>query len=223
MANIGAMTSPRLITRAAALSAAAVLLLAGCGDAGDTPIDPVDTTQAPPADDDPGEDTTDAPAEDDSTDSTDGPTDDDTDDGSSDTDGSADAADHADVLSAIDLAENETGGTAFELDDADGGNWEIEVAVGDDELDVLVNSDGSEVLAVEPDGSLDGEDRAGLEAATITIAEAIEIAAEHGTGMIDEVDLSSEGDTFVWEVEFTDDTEVYVNVDGGEVLRVETD
>lgn len=211
------MTTSPLITRAVAVSATAVLFLAGCGAADDEAIDPVDTTSAPPADadtDEPAE--TDAPAEDETTE-------DSADEDSAEEDPTDAAGDHAGVLAAIELAETETGGTAFELDDAHGGNWKIEVALDGEELDVLVNSDGTEVLGVDPDGPLDHEDRAGLEAATITISEAIEIAAEHGTGMIDEVDLDDEGDIFVWEVEFTDDTEVYINVDGGEVLRVETD
>ncbi|MGC0251654.1 PepSY domain-containing protein [Pseudactinotalea sp. Z1748] len=208
------MTARRPITRGLALGTAALLLLAGCGDTEDESLDPVDATEAPPADDEPTDDATDEgegteeePAETATEESTAGT-----------------GGDHSGVLAAIDLAESETGGTAFEVDDADGGNWEIYVASESDEIEVLVSPDGTEVLESEREGSLDDEDRAGLEAATITISEAIEIAAEHGTGSIDDVKLDDEdGGTFAWEVTFTDDVEVYINVADGEILRVEDD
>lgn len=208
------MTPRRPITRALALGTAALLLLAGCGDAEDESLEPVDTTEAPPADDEP----TDEPADD-----AEGTDEDSTETATEESTGGA-GGDHAGVLAAIDLAESETGGTAFEVDDADGDNWEIYVASESDEIEVLVSPDGTEVLENEREGSLDDEDRAGLDAATITISEAIEIAAEHGTGSIDDVKLDDEdGGIFAWEVTFTDDVEVYINVADGEILRVETD
>lgn len=217
MFDAGTMNTKNLTTRTMAIGAAALLLLTGCGDGGDESIEPVDTTQAPPADGDDGQD-------DGSTD----PADDTQDTGAGDADDQTDEAgtaggDHAGVLAAVDLAESETGGVAFELDDDDDGTWEIQVADGEDELEVLVSADGAEMLGIEPDGRLDDEDRQALDAATITLTEAIEIAAEHAAGQVDAVDLDEEDGVFTWEVDFTDDVEVYLNVENGEVLKVEND
>ena len=220
-------------TRALALSAAALLLLAGCGNADDEAVDPVDTTQAPPADDEPENGTGDAAGTDD-VDGTDGATEDVTDDATGDTTGdeaengddtdSPDAAgEHTELLAAIDLAEAEADGTAFGIDDEDGGNWEITVAAGDEEIEVLVSGDGTEVLGTDNEGSLDSDDRAGLDAADVTISEAIETAAGEHTGSIDDVELDDEDGTFAWEVNFTDDVEIYVHVTNGDILKVERD
>lgn len=209
-------TTIRALAAGAALSL--TLAVAGCGDAGeDETAPPVEQPgQDADAEDTTGDESDDENAGGDETDtSTNG------DDGS---DGADADGPHTGLLAAIDLAQEETAGTAFEVDDADGGNWEVHIADGDDELEVRISSDGTEVLDVEREDSLDGEDRAGLDAATLTISEAIDIAAEHGTGDIDEINLDDEnGSTFAWEVNFTDDTEVYVDVSNGEVLRVETD
>lgn len=225
MPHAKSMKTTRSTARAALIATAAALSLAvaGCaGDSEDTPLPSVeqpgqdaDADDTEDAESDEGE--SDAPAESETTDDA-------TEESTEDT-GNGDATDgeHDGLFAAINLAESETGGTAFEVDDADGGNWEIHIADGDDELEVLVTADGTEVLDVDREGSLDSEDRDGLAAATLTISEAIEIAAEHGTGRIDDVDLDSEGGAFAWEVTFSDDTEVYIDVATGEVLRVETD
>lgn len=209
-------TSVRAAVTATATAAALALAVAGCAD--DQEDTPLPTVEQPGEDADAEDTETDAPAEGETTDegAEESTQDESTDDGAED-------GEHAGLLAAIDLAESETGGTAFEVDDARGGNWEIDIADGDEELEVLVTGDGTEVLDVDPDRSLDQEARDGLAAATVTISEAIEIAAEHGTGQIDDVDLESEGDSFAWEVSFTDDTEVYIDVETGEVLRVDTD
>ncbi len=205
------MTIKNVTTRALATGAAALLLLTGCDNPGDESIEPVDTTQAPPADSDPGQD------EDATTEQDDG--------GASSADEAPAGAgsDQADLLSAIDLAESETGGVAFELDEDDGGTWEIHVADGEDELEVLISADGAEVLGVEPDGRLSGDDRQALDVAALTLAEAVQAAAEHATGLVDSVDLDEEDGMFAWEVSFTDDTEVYIDVQNGEVVKVESD
>lgn len=133
-------------------------------------------------------------------------------------------AEYAGVLAAIPLAEASAGGVAFEVDDGDGGIWEVHVAVGDDEIEVDVDGTGTEVLSSEREGSLDRDDRAGLDAAQITLVEAIELAIGHygGTAPLDDVDLSEEGGgVFAWEVAFTDDVEIYVDVTDGRIIRVD--
>lgn len=214
-----AMNPQRLTLRVLAITAAAGLALAGCGTADDEPADTDTNTVAPDAGDDP-EETTDESTDD----ATDEPTDEATDDATDDsTDGSAGDGEHAVPLAAIALAQDETGGTAFELDEGDGGVWEVTVAIDDRELEVWVGSDGTEVTSTHDEGSLESEDRDGLAAATITISDAIEIAAGEHSGQLDDVNLDSDGGTFAWEVAFMDDTEVYIDVTNGDVLRVETD
>lgn len=131
----------------------------------------------------------------------------------------------AGALAAIALAEEETGGTAFEIDDTDGG-WEVEVALDARKIEVKTDLDGTEVREVEREGRLDDEDRAGLRAATITLTEAIEIAVAEAPGTFEDAELDDEGDGFAWEITLADDgidREVYVDVDGGAVIRVEGD
>lgn len=134
------------------------------------------------------------------------------------------AVGYEDVLAAIALAEAEVGGPALELDDADGGTWEIRVASGEDEMEVHVSADGTTVLSVERESSLDSDDAAALDRAEVSLGEAVQIAvAEYGgTAPIDQVDLSDErSDTPIWDVEFTDDVEVHVSILDGAVLHVE--
>lgn len=220
-------------TRALALSTAAVLLLSGCGDSTDETVEPVDTTQAPPADDGAAESTEDDNATDDNaTDDDDATEDDATEDDDASEDGDENGTDpgspdgtgpHAGLLAAIDLAEAELDAIAFEIDDEDDGNWEITVAAGDEEIEVLTSGDGTEVLSTENEGSLGSDDRAGLDAASVSISEAIETADGEHSGSIDDVELDDDDGTFAWEVTFTDDVEVYVDVASGQVLKVETD
>lgn len=217
MSHAGCMNvKERTITRAmiGVAAAALSLTLVACGTDNDVPTVDVDPT----ATDTPGsvtdlspspETTTDAATDETGTDEpAEAPADDDT---------------HAGVLAAIESAQAATGGTAFEVDDADGGSWEIYIADGDDELEVLVTSDGSEIILIEREGGLDASDSDGLAAATITISEAIVIAADHGEGLIDDVNLDREGSGFAWEVTFVNDVEVYIDVASGEIIRVEQD
>lgn len=204
-------TKTKTLTRTCIALAAGTLVLAACSDDSGSPVQSDPTTDAPAtatteASTDPADNTDDAG------------------ESSGDAEGESTPAgegEHAGVLAAIQLAESETGGTAFEIDDTDGGDWEVHVASGDEELEVRISADGTQVIATEREGSLDASDRDGLAAATITISDAIRTAAEHGTGSLDDVDLDRQGGGFVWEVAFHDDTEVYIDVVSGEVLRVD--
>lgn len=128
-----------------------------------------------------------------------------------------------DVYAAIGLAESEAGGTAFEVDREDDGTegWEVSVAVGDEEVDVDVDLAGTEVLGTDRDDDLDDDERAALAAATITLADAIRTALAEVDGVLDDVELDEEDGTGVWEVSVGDDTEVYIDVATGDVLRVD--
>lgn len=132
----------------------------------------------------------------------------------------SDAGTRAGLLAAIALAEEDAGGTAFEVDVDDGG-FNVRVAVDGQEVEVDTDADGTEVLRTDPDGALDRDDAEGLDAAQVGLAEAIEIAAaEHGgEAAVDDIDLSRETAGFVWDVAFVDDVEIRVDVVGGSAVR----
>lgn len=138
-------------------------------------------------------------------------------------DGSADDV-TAQALQAIETAEGEAGGTAYGIDDQeDDGSWEVDVAVGDRSVEVTVGADGS-VTSTEDD-DLDDDDRAGLDAATITLSEAIEQAVGEVGGHLDDAELDEDDGTHFWEVSLDgtdrgDDIEVKVSV-AGEVLEID--
>lgn len=163
------------------------------------------------------------------------PTEDDADTGTDDADDTAtdDADDTATddltetALRAIDTAEKEAGGTAYEIDDQDDdGTWEVDVAVGDRSVEVTVSEDGRSVVGTEDD-DLDDEDKAGLAAATITIQDAIQLAIDEVGGVLDDAELEEDDGQHYWEVEVDqtdqdhrDDVKVKVSVDG-KVLSVD--
>lgn len=147
--------------------------------------------------------------------------------GSTPSDGSAGDVpqEYEGVIAAIATAEEDAGGQAFELDDGDGGTWEVHVAVGADDIEVLVSADGSEVLESDREADLGSTDAAGLDATAITLSDALRLAITEygGTEAIDDAGISDEGGgEYAWEVAFMDDVEVYLTMDG-EILRVETD
>ncbi|WP_166741734.1 PepSY domain-containing protein [Cumulibacter soli] len=130
------------------------------------------------------------------------------------------------ALTAIDKAEADTGGTAFEIDDQDDdGTWEVSVRTGDTAVEVNLSPDGTQVLNTEND-DLDADDKAALDAASITLSDAIELAIEHVGGDLDDAELDSgdDGEGPHWEVsvDATDqgDVEVKVSIDG-EILKVD--
>ncbi|WP_150952925.1 PepSY domain-containing protein [Microbacterium testaceum] len=120
------------------------------------------------------------------------------------------AANDREAVRAITAAESSAGGRAFQLE-SDDGVWEVHVASGDREVEVRVSADGGEVTATSDSGALDGADRAALDAAVTTLADAVRIAAAQGEGgAIDEAELRREGSTTTWDVELI----------GGAVVRV---
>jgi len=134
-------------------------------------------------------------------------------------------ADLTDIaLTAIRTAEAEAGGEAYEIDDIDDdGTWEVDVRVGDRSVEVTVDSEGTTVLETEDD-DLDGEDRAALDAATVTLTEAIEIAIDEAGGVLDDAELETDDGRQAWEITVDtgehDDLEVLVSVTG-DVIKVD--
>lgn len=193
--------------------------------------EPVDTGTSP-APTQPAVDTTDDAddAMDDGAMDDDAQTDDAMDDADETADGPAAVPPPADdltaaALEAIDTAEAETGGVAYEIDDQDSdGSWEIDVRVDDRSVEVTVAEDGITVLGTEDD-DLDDDDRAALDAATITLQEAINLAVEEVGGVLDDAELEDDNGTYYWEVSVDgtdrgDDVEVKVSVTG-EILEID--
>ncbi len=129
--------------------------------------------------------------------------------------GDVDAKDLAKVVAT---AEDEAGGTAYEIDDQDrDGTWEVDVAKDDGtSVEVDVASDGSKVVRSDSEEQMDSEDRQALDAAKITVLDALEAGMKEADGTFDDVELESEGGKHFWEVSLDgpsgDDIEVRVDV-----------
>lgn len=151
------------------------------------------------------------------------PTDDPSDEQSPDV-GTSDVV--ASAIAAIDAAEQDAGGTAFEISEEDGGGWEVDVALGDRYVGVHVDANG-QVTGTDDEDDMDDDDRAGLAAAEITLADALTTAEGSApSGTLDGADLDTEGGDHVWSVSFEDgdvEHEVHVDVVSGDVVHVETD
>lgn len=217
------------ITRASAVSIALVasLALAACdendADGQDSAEFDQDATTAAP------DETTDDTAEESPDDDTgDTQADDVTGDDPAQQDGEAASGDipaeYDGVLAAIELAATDAGGRAFELDDEDGG-WEIYVEVDGIEVEVEVNREGTEILGQDPDDDgLDSDEQALLDAAgDVTMADALRLAIiEHGgTAPVDEIEVGFRDGVAVWEVDFHDDVEVYVDPAAQQIVHVD--
>lgn len=134
----------------------------------------------------------------------------------SDTSRSA-AANDREAVRAITTAESTTGGRAFQLE-ADDGAWEVHVASGDREVEVRVSADGGSVRSSSDGGALDAEDRAALDAASTTLADAVRIAAAQGTGgAVEDAELERDDATARWSVDLAGGVTVRVSAADGSV------
>ena len=210
------MNTHVLILVPAASALALGLVLTGCGQSDDGAADPA------PAGSDTSAATTDAPATGDaSTAPSDAASPTETANGGGSTVADLTAA----GLAAIVSAEAEASGVAFGIDDADDDQtWEVDVRTDAGVTEVRVSADRSEVLGTELD-DLDADDAAALDAATITLAEAIEAAVAETGGMLDDAELSDDGGVVHFEVTVDTDERRDVDVDidaaTGAVIGVE--
>lgn len=129
----------------------------------------------------------------------------------------------AQAIAAINLAEQEVGGVAYELDDEDDqSGWKVDVNVDGRDYEVLVNWEGTEVIRSSADGTVDSDDIGKLQVVTLTIQEGIEAAFGEVPGHVVAVDLETENGVVVWEVEFDDnDRDVYVNAQDGSIVKID--
>lgn len=210
-ATVGDMTTSRIAL--IALTTAAVLGVAACGSdpAPSNPDDTVTMSSSEPSTSEPVE----------SSSSTSGPSSSGTATGSKspDSDGGLAA-----VTAAIDAAESESGGTAYEIDDQDDDDsWEIDLAKDGESIEVEVSADGKVTDRDEDD--LDADDRKAISSARTTIGQAIEKALAEVDGTFDGAELEEEGGTWSWQVSVDtggtgaddDDREVLVGTTDGKV------
>jgi uncharacterized membrane protein YkoI len=138
-------------------------------------------------------------------------------------DGAAGGADaNAAAVAAIGAAEGEAGGTAFSIDDADDDDtWEVDVAVGDGTVTVKVDQAGEVAGTAEDD--LNPAVVQALDAAQVSLADAVESVLAEADGTLDDAELEEEDGNFdTWSVtvdEQGDAVDYRVDVASGEVVR----
>jgi len=124
------------------------------------------------------------------------------------------------VVSAVVRAESDAGGRAFDLDREDDGTWEIHVVANGRAVDLRISADGEQVLSRGDADALDAADRAAIESAGTTMADAVRTAvAAHGGGSVEEVGIEQAGDGPVWQVSFDAGADVAISLADGSVVR----
>ena len=127
------------------------------------------------------------------------------------------------ITQAIELAEQEAGGTAYQIDDENfDREWEIDVWIdGTNTVEVTVDAEGATVV----DSREDSDDDVPAMPST-TIVEAITAAADHTPGVLDGAELDEEDGVVVWKVDLDeteqgDDVEIHLDTTTLEVLKVD--
>ncbi|KUG53715.1 hypothetical protein AVL62_02815 [Serinicoccus chungangensis] len=213
--------APRTTT---ALALALALTLSACGGT-EGATEGIEATAAPTGassetgDDDAGAGGTETGATDDTGSDTGSAT-----DGQGTQDGGAGEDITAAALAAIEAAQQETGGTAYEVDGDDDGTWEVDLRVDGRSVTVEVDAGGAVTRVGEDD--LDAEELAAMDAAQVSLEEAVTTAVDEVGGSLDDASLEEEGDPS-WEVSVDrgpgsgDDVDVWVDAVTGEVLRTD--
>lgn len=130
-------------------------------------------------------------------------------------------------IAAIELAEKETPGVAYELDESGRRGWELDVARKNTSVEMRINAEGTKVERVRDIDQLDTIDRRRIESIKVAMADAVRTAsAEIHDGSLDTVELDRHRTTLVWLIEFDEagnDVDVSVDVATGKVVDVERD
>lgn len=127
------------------------------------------------------------------------------------------------IGAAIQLAEAESGGVAYKIDDEnDDRAWEIDVLLPDGTgMEVTVDHEGTEVLGTEADDDPDV-----TELPSTTLLDAISAAIAHTPGTLDDAELDEEDGRLVWKVELDatangDDFEIHLDPATFQVLKTD--
>lgn len=172
--------SSRTTHRAAVLAAAALLLAACTGDDGGTEPAPAEPGPAASATPSSPEETTGA-------------------DGAGEGADNPAAAEGPAAAAAATAEGTLSGSRAVALDRDDDGAFEVEVVAAQQAREVTVSADGAEVTR-EEDTDVDSEDRQALDAASLSMVDAIAAALAAVPGEVEEVDLDprDDGDETIW-------------------------
>ncbi|MDF2044640.1 MULTISPECIES: hypothetical protein [Microbacterium] len=123
------------------------------------------------------------------------------------------------VVAAVVRAESDSGGRAVDLEREDDGSWEVRVAMSGRAEDLRISADGGQVLSRGEADTLDAEDRAALERAGTTMADAVRTAvAAHGDGSVEEVGIERAEGGSVWRVSFDTGADVTISLADGSVV-----
>lgn len=127
------------------------------------------------------------------------------------------------ALNAIDTAEGEVGGQAVSIDFDDGG-WDVTVVQDGQETEVKLGADGGTVREQDDSESVDSDDQQELDAAEITLGDALTRATDAHPGNIDDAELNTDRGTVVYDVELyvgpdNSGFTVYIDAANGEVVR----
>lgn len=188
---------------ALSLIATPVLLgtLAACSSGGDAT-----SADAPEVADSQAPDETQAPAETAAPESSAAPSDDSS---------QGQAASGVDYTAAITAAQDEVGSGSFavslDLDDDGDDRFDIEVALDGVVYEVKVSADGTARIEEQDDDELSR-----LDEVNVSMEQAIALAQEHQSGVVDSIDLDSDDGSLHWDVDFDDD-------DGNEQPDLEID
>ena len=172
---------------------------------------------------DSAEEETDGPAAEDDATEADATTDEETAAEDEATDPDAESSGEHPVYQAVEAALAEYDGgviTEFEDNTNDDGYVEVFVYDGETEWELEVDSESFEIIDTEDDG-IDADDREEAEAVEIEISEAIQTAESEGGAEPTDGELDTEDGTVVWQIELTNDMEVYVDVTNGDVVKVD--
>lgn len=131
------------------------------------------------------------------------------------------------ATAAVALAEQDVGGTAFELDEEGSEGWDVDVVADGQVTEVRVNAKGTEVTSSRSDGRIDVSDQTRLNKASVAMTDAIKTASGEVVGRVTSAELDRfRVTTLVWEIEFNDgEDDVTVSVDAatGGVVNVDRD
>ncbi|NNU26590.1 PepSY domain-containing protein [Isoptericola sediminis] len=128
------------------------------------------------------------------------------------------------ALQTIAAMETSFGAGAFTIEvNDDGTEWKMELAQGDDRLKVKAEADTTGVAPTDTKrDDLDGDDRAALSSARVSLSQAIVRVVETSGGVLDEAELEEDDGTALWKVSVRlgdDDVDYRVDVSTGAVWR----
>lgn len=133
------------------------------------------------------------------------------------TDDSA-ASDEDPLYQAVDAVEQEYPDAVVLDFDTEGSYYEFTIFDGGAEWELDVDRESFEIMNTQED-DIDSDDQRNAEAVQVEFTDALRTASEEGGGIPEQADLDDENGAVTWEFELDNGTEVYVDVENGEVIN----